>query len=177
MKAIFKGIWILSVFTEYYVWILDAQNCEWQKKSLKIDLFKIYPVSVKTYVASLLHSEYYLQLLQTVWCGINSNVLMGENPCFNKESHMLFVINLLRDFLNTRSRAVLKSDVRIRDVQRSKPKSVTWNVTFMTWKRRNKNTCSEHAFFAEILSRNTRIFQYIFFKLSSFLVSQNVLMQ
>ena len=32
------------------------------------------------------------------------------------------VINLLRDFLNTRSRAVIKSDVRIRNVQSSEPK-------------------------------------------------------
>ena len=88
------------------------------------------------------------------------------------------VINLLCDFLNTRSRAVLKSDVRIRNVQSSEPKSVTSNVTlFMPWKRRNQNTCSERAFFAEILSPNIRIFQRIFFKLSSFLVSQNVFMQ
>ena len=79
------------------------------------------------------------------------------------------VINLLRDFLDTRSRAVLKFDVRIRNVQSSEPKSVTSNVTlFMPWKRRNQNTCSEHAFFAEILSPNIRIFRRIFFKLSSF---------
>ena len=69
------------------------------------------------------------------------------------------VIDLLRDFLNTRSRAVIKSDVRIRNVQSSKPKSVTSNVPlFMPWKRRNQNTCSERAFFAEILSPNIRIF-------------------
>ena len=44
----------------------------------------------------------------------------------------------------------------------------------MPWKRRNQNTCNERVFFAEILSPNIKNFQRIFFKLSSFLVSQNV---
>ena len=48
------------------------------------------------------------------------------------------VINLLYDFLNTHSRAVIKSDIRIRNVQSSEPKSVMSNVTlFMPWKQRN----------------------------------------
>ena len=73
---------------------------------------------------------------------------------------------LLRDFLNMHSRAILKSYVRIRNVQSSEPKSVNSNVTlFMPWKRRNQSICSECAFFAEILSPNVRIFQLIFFKI------------
>ena len=38
--------------------------------------------------------------------------------------------NLLRGFLNTHSRAVTKSDVRIINVESSKPKSVTSNMMF-----------------------------------------------
>ena len=85
------------------------------------------------------------------------------------------VINLLRGFLNTHSRAILRSDVRIINVQSSEPKSVTSNVTlFMPWKRHNQNIRSERAFFAEIQSPNIIIFQRIFFKIIEFLVSQNV---
>ena len=90
---------------------------------------------------------------------IISHVLTGENPCFNKKIHVL-----LSCFHNKHSRAVLKSDVKLKNVQSSEPKSVASNVTLsMPWKWRNQNTCRERAFFAEIQSPNIRIFQRIFF--------------
>ena len=97
---------------------------------------------------------------------------------FNGRKSM-FLQGNLRAYINLLlSRAVLKSDVRIRNVQSSELKSVTSNITLvMPWKRRNQNTCRERAFFAEILSPNIKIFQRIFFKLSSVLVSQNVFLQ
>ena len=74
-----------------------------------------------------------------------------------------------RGFLNAHSRAVLKSDVRLKNVQNSEPKFVTSNVMLsMPWKQRNQNTCRERAFFAEIQSPNIRIFQRIFFKIIEF---------
>ena len=57
------------------------------------------------------------------------------------------IINLLQCFLTTHSRAITKSDARIRNVQSSEPISVTTNeALFMRWKRYNQNTCSERVF-------------------------------
>ena len=121
----------------------------------------------------------------SVNCDFILNTVIFIDAALNISLRKIWKCNVLSFYLfgqgvpnETKGTINLKSDVRIRNVQSSEPKSVTSNVTlFMPWKRRNQNTCSERAFFAEILSPNIRIFQRIFFKLSSFLVSQNVFMQ